>query len=223
MKKKIEAAISGPMFDLIGEVRRQGIPDVRIQKLIESGLFARLLKANVGGVDKVGFDRLLGLQGPPSPMHISKGLFRGFDEVRAEFANLGLHIGEWASRMLNQINAEAYLPGIHKGVTIAIISSAKLGFSGEFSYREIFEAAAKKGWGKCTVEDAIMIRRSYWLQPYGEYIRIAMDPIPDGKENPSIFYLGNTDENGLLIEGVCGDLDRRWSHHSMYWAFRSES
>jgi hypothetical protein len=47
-----------------------------------------------------------------------------------------------------------------------------------------------------------------------------MDAIPDAKGNPSIFRLDCTDEDGLSIGGICGDLDRKWDDGKrVYWLF----
>lgn len=217
--KRLEAGISGPMIDLIGEVGRQGATNERLRRLNESGLFARLLKANVGEVDVAAFEQLLGLQGPPSPLRIVRNYFSSLSEMR-EALRLGkCSVGKWANEMLD-ILAMVPRPAEvkYEPKMIAIVSNEWLGIPNSWTYLQILESGEKRGLRRCIPDDAIMIRLKYKKQPYGEHIRVAMDPVPDIKGDPSIFRLENTDEDGLKIDGICGHPDREWSGKT-YWAF----
>lgn len=220
---RVEAGISGPMLDLIGEVGRQRASNERIRRLNESGLFARLLKANVGEVDIAAFEQLFGLQGPPSPLRIVRNYFPALLDLREALRLEKCYVGKWANEMLDILAMVPRAAGAKpEQKMISIVSNEWLGLPDKWTYRQVLASGAKRGLGKCIPEDALMIRLKYKKQPYGEHIRVAMEPVPNIKGNPSIFQLENTDEDGLKIDGICGDLDREWSSTGkVYWAFEN--
>lgn len=224
MSKKLEAAISGPMFDLIGEVRRQGVPDVRIQKLIESGLFAKLLRANLGEVNKEAFERVLGLAGPPDSLCITTGGVVSYLGIKAQIYREGMRVGAWGENMICRLARTCISPEDEEERERGIVfrSNESLGIIGSFDLRRVFAAGEARGLKLCMPEDALKVRLMYRSQPHRERIRVAMNPIPGGEESPSIFHLEYTDEDGLVIDGICGDLDRKWAERAnLYWMFRS--
>lgn len=63
----MKEAISGPMFDMIAEVRRQETSVEQLQELMETGLFADLLKAKAKAIDRNAFRQLVGLKPLDAP------------------------------------------------------------------------------------------------------------------------------------------------------------
>lgn len=212
-------AISGPMFDLIGEVRRQDPSEERIKKLNESGILAMLLKANLEYVDKDAIARALGLNGPPQSMQIAAELIR--DEPAKDVARalsraaigLGYVMYPWAELIFDAYykndDRRHPLPG-PSIVQAVIVSTEQLGLSSQFTLPQVFEAGSVKGLKKCIPDNAVSVRVGYRNQPYREDVRVAMDPIRVEGVGPIILRLGCNDESGLMIDGMCGDLDRTW-------------
>lgn len=223
MGRKQGAAISGPMFDLIAEVRRQGISDVRIQRLMGSGAFTKLLRANIGAIDGHALERVLGLAGPPNVLQIKTGGAVSYSGIRTQTFREGISIGTWGDDMICRLARTPIDPSDEEiGVREVVFrSSESLGIGGEFDLRRVFAAGKANGLKLCMPEDAFKARLAYRSQPYEEHIRVAMEPIPGKEESPSIFRLDCTDEDGLSIDGMCGDLDRKWDDRkNLYWMFR---
>lgn len=226
MGRRLESAISGSMFDLIGEIRRQHVSDERIRKVNESGLFAKMLKANVAEIDREAFERVLGLAGPPTELCIITGGVVNYSAIKDQIRRSRMHVADWAEDMICGLARTHVTPKFDDEESgsrkIVFKSNEDLGFSGSFDLRRVFAAGKDQGLTLCKPEDPLRVRLLYRLQPYGWQIRVAMDPIPGREEAPSIFRLECTDEEGLSIDGICGDLDRKWDERrNLYWMFRS--
>ena len=214
-------AISGPVVDLLQELRQHD--EMRVKKLLDAGLLTRLLKANVKEVNLDSFEQILGLKGPPSPLRITRNFFGTIDGARQVLKKAGISVGIWGNEMLAEASKVEKSDRLAmEEVCMVFISNEALGYPCQFTHREIFVSAAKRGLQKCIIDDAIAARIQYRLQPYDMHIRIAMDAVPDKNGSKSIFRLDCTDENGLSIDGIWGDLDKVWSNREgepTYWAF----
>lgn len=70
------------------------------------------------------------------------------------------------------------------------------------SFREICARARQAGMVLCPSELGPHLRLQYGDQPYGEYLWVAMKPIPRVKVAPSIYHLGNSAEQGAFLVPV---------------------
>jgi hypothetical protein len=69
----------------------------------------------------------------------------------------------------------------------------------------------------CQPEDAYYLRMAYSDQPKGEWVRLAMDTIPDSDGFPSVFYLGHGDDGMWLDSGWCNP-DDGLDHDTLWFA-----
>jgi hypothetical protein len=89
------------------------------------------------------------------------------------------------------------------------LSVAELGLAGKnASLAEIYARALKLGFELCPAEVAPQLRLQYMNQPLGEFLHIAMAPIPTRSGRPVILVVANGGE-GLHILSSDGGGDVR--------------
>ncbi len=79
--------------------------------------------------------------------------------------------------------------GLRRTVNLVKLSGRDLGFDTAAPYREICEAALALGLELCPAEAALALRLQYPEQPRGEWIWVAMEPLPSRRSDSYIFML----------------------------------
>ena len=117
----------------------------------------------------------------------------------------GHRVGDYASQMLDMV----VVASAKTEVDLVVASVAELGFKSGATYEAICTRAKKEfGLERCPAEVGPKLRLEY-NQPYGELLRIAMEPISDSS-------------GGLYIFGVDYDNNNRWlygyyGYHDYFW------
>ncbi|SFM86180.1 hypothetical protein SAMN05428949_1082 [Chitinophaga sp. YR627] len=110
----------------------------------------------------------------------------------------------------------------HISSEIALIRTTlrALGLEDGVSYADIFAAAEKAGLALCPPELGPRLRLAY-DQPYEETLVIAMTPIKDEDNLPSVFTVHHWDWGQGLGACCCGksDIEDDW-HADSEWVFR---
>lgn len=89
------------------------------------------------------------------------------------------------------------------------LSPASLGFKRLPEYREMVEAAGKRGFDLLPAETALHLRLAYEHQPMGEGLVMGMEPILDRGEYPRVFYLAHNPD-GLFLSYAWTDMGASW-------------
>jgi hypothetical protein len=85
-------------------------------------------------------------------------------------------------------------------VQLAALSVSELGFQeNPVSLAEIYARAAKLGYELCPAEIGPQLRLQYMNQPLGEFLHIAMQPVPTRRSRLVIFAVANGGEGLILI------------------------
>lgn len=130
---------------------------------------------------------------------IWKTITLGINKSPAEYRNKalevnGYRIGEYADKILNKVK----ISDMKIKIDLVLESVAGLGFKEGGYLHEIYARAIRLGRGElCPAEVGPALRQQYPDQPYGESLRIAMEPLTDSVGNPFLF----------VVEYV---LDDRW-------------
>jgi len=119
------------------------------------------------------------------------GLYESGKAYRQALFNAGFCIRDCASNILDKIQVSQ----TRVQLDLVILSVAELGFK-EARYDAICAKAKELGLQLCPAEVGPTLRLTYSDQPYGEWLWIAMDPLPDS-------------DGGLVAFGVAHGSDGR--------------
>jgi hypothetical protein len=132
-----------------------------------------------------------------SPEQAKKALFDNGDKISS-----------YAEDMLNKVSFSE--GGIE--YNLVEFSVEQLGFPRGAKLSEIYARAKERGLELCPAEVGPLLRLQYTNQPEGNYLRIAMEPLPDRDGDPSLFFVpcdyGESwlnDDRGHLDDGWRGD------------------
>lgn len=141
---------------------------------------------------------------------IKVGKFKTLDGLRKTFKKTGCKISEWASSIIGKPAFK--LASEETEVDLAKVSGYDLGFTARATRKDIYDRATKSGLFNlelCQAEDGPSLREQYLDQPYGEWLRIAMEPIADSSGGRSVFYVGRV--GGRLL------LDAHYGYPAFLW------
>jgi hypothetical protein len=113
----------------------------------------------------------------------------------------------------NFLNKEIFST-VGNSVNLVLVSVWDLGFHEGSQLRQIYAAAERRGWYRCSVEMGLELRRQYLNQPKLEKLIIAMDPVKDPSGAPFLLYLSN--ERGLWLGRTGGNLLGEWSSPTLF-------
>ncbi|KKS43753.1 MAG: hypothetical protein UV48_C0016G0002 [Candidatus Azambacteria bacterium GW2011_GWA2_42_9] len=114
-------------------------------------------------------------------------------EYRNALKANGCHIGDYADQILNKVKVSE----TETQLDLIVMTVAELGFKKGAIRKQIYDRAIELGLELCPAEVGPALRLRYPDQPYGEWLRISMDPITDSDGDPGVF-------------GVDRDGDERW-------------
>ena len=97
----------------------------------------------------------------------------------------GFRIGHWADDLIRK--PRFTMSPRKTEVLLAVASVTDLGFRTGGSYRDICARALELGLEFCPAEVGPQLRLQYDDQPFGEWLRVAMEPILDSDGHPGIF------------------------------------
>ena len=137
---------------------------------------------------------------------ITLGLYESAKAYRKTLIKAGFAIGDWSSDILNKIQVSQ----TRVQLDLVILSVAELGF-GEATPRDKIYARAKElGLELCPAEVGPALRLAYPNQPYVEWLRIAMDPIPDSGGDLGVFGV-DRDSGDPWLSGCYGVPGYLWN------------
>ena len=141
---------------------------------------------------------------------ITLGLNQSPSEYRKALKANGYRVGDYADQILNKvkISGETQLDLVVKTV-------ADLGFKDGARRDAIYARAKELGLELCPSEVGPALRLVYQDQPYGEWLRIAMEPITDSDGVLEVFVVDHDDDERWLLgdyddPGYFWDAGRRW-------------
>jgi hypothetical protein len=115
-------------------------------------------------------------------------------------------VGDYAGQILNKI--EVFQTPIE--LDLVVMTVGELGFSGSARRDAIYDRATNElGLQLCPAEVGPALRLAYKDQPYGEWLRIAMEPITVSDGHPGVFGVGN-DEGARWLDSYYGRPDIVW-------------
>jgi len=119
-------------------------------------------------------------------------------------------LGQSANEILGRAGFESNAR--REDVQLVLLSGKDIGFrpDSQLSLRDLYAHALARGYALCPPEVGPALRMQYTNQRIGEFLHVAMSPIPDYAGNPTIFLVGNGG-TGLLLVGASGDPDLRVS------------
>ena len=121
------------------------------------------------------------------------------DDIRQALTSAGFRIGTWADDILGKPAFTA--AAAESTLDLVVASVAELGFRNGATTADIYARAKSFGLELCPAEVGPQLRLQYADQPYGEWLRIAMEPISDSDGNPFIFDVGRDGRGRWLDDG----------------------
>ncbi len=117
-------------------------------------------------------------------------------------------LGDSANEIIGR--PEFKLSRTPRQIQLVLISGKDLGFQPDSqpSLREIYERAEGRGYLLCPPEAGAQLRLQYTNQKVGEFLPVAMRPVPDYSGHLTIFSVGNGG-TALLLIGTSGSPEVR--------------
>ncbi len=128
---------------------------------------------------------------------ITIGINKSPSAYREALKANGYHIGDYADQILKRMKVSE----TEVQIDLVVMTVAELGFKGGVRRDAIYARAIELGLELCPAEVGPALRLAYQDQPYGEWLRIAMEPISDSGDFLEVF-------------GVDRGGDERWLHGS---------
>ncbi|MDO8664011.1 MAG: hypothetical protein Q7K44_00445, partial [Candidatus Liptonbacteria bacterium] len=178
MKEK--DATLGQGIKMLTLIEQKETPCEQLQKLLASGLLSDLLDADVDGIDRDTFRRVIGLKPIEHSFPLWKTIkldtgLKTADDFRKALKQSGCKIGNWGNDILG--NPAFTVSDTETEVDLVNVSVAELGFKNGAPRKDIYERAVSLGLELCPNEVGPQLRLQYTDQPKGEWLRIAMEPI----------------------------------------------
>ena len=130
---------------------------------------------------------------------ITLGVYGSVKAYREALTKAGFQIGAWANDILNKTQVSQS----QVQLDLVVLSVAELRFSKAVRYDAICAKAKDFGFELCPPEMGLALRLAYPDQPYGEWLRIAMNPIvypvyPGSV--PQLFVVGHGNDGRILLK-----------------------
>ena len=140
----------------------------------------------------------------PTWKTISLGTYASATAMLAALDAASVHVGDTAEAALHR---PAFVVGrTQTDVQLVVVSAAELGFDGRASLGAIYTRASKFGYEPCPPEVAVQLRLHYRDQPVGEFLDIAMQPVPTYGGDLIDLTVANGGA-GLMLVGAAATLD----------------
>jgi hypothetical protein len=150
---------------------------------------------NACQLNRIGFASPYGF---PIWKAVDLGVYRDANAVREAFrtAPYLIHIDHRADQILNRITfVQTDTP-----LNLVLTRVSDLGFGEDgASLKDIYEHASRLGLALCPAELGPALRLAYLDQPFGEYLRIAMQPVARSDGNATDFSVAKGLAGWLLI------------------------
>jgi len=159
--------------------------------------------------------KMVGRATAPFPVFktVTLGVHDSVKAYRKALNEAGFRISDWASDILNKIK----LSQNQVQLDLIRISGADLGFKEAVRYDQICAKAKELGLELCPAEVGPALRLAYPDQPYGDWLRIAMESISDSGGYLWIFGVFRGDVDRWLGAGYGGP-DGLWGPGDV-WVF----
>ena len=119
----------------------------------------------------------------------------------------GMNVSDWSADMMKQ---DAFtVVDKEEQINLVNISVADLGFDQATRYDAICQRAKERGLELCPPEVGPQLRLQYLDQPFGEWIRVAMEAIRDSDGDLLVFRVVRNDV-GLWLYSYYGSPDDLW-------------
>lgn len=119
----------------------------------------------------------------------------------------GMNVSDWSADMMKQ---DAFtVVDKEEQINLVNISVADLGFDQATRYDAICQRAKERGLELCPPEVGPQLRLQYLDQPFGEWIRVAMEAIRGSDVDLDVFVVGH-DDDGLWLHSRYGNPDDLW-------------
>lgn len=135
------------------------------------------------------------------------------DDFSKALKQSGCKIGDWGNDILGKLAFTA--SDTEAEVDLVNVSVAELGFKNGATRKDIYDKTEELGLELCPNEVGPQLRLQYKDQPNGEWLRIAMEPIPDSGGDLFIFRVAHGVDD-LWLHGDNGDPDDFWDGHSRF-------
>jgi hypothetical protein len=150
---------------------------------------------NACKLNRIGFASPYGL---PIWKAVDLGVYRDATAVRDAFRTTPvlIHIDNLADQILNRITfLQTDTP-----LNLVLTRVSDLGFGEDgASLKDIYDRASRLGLALCPAEVGPALRLAYLDQPFGEYLRIAMQPVARSDGNAMDFVVAKGLAGWLLI------------------------
>jgi hypothetical protein len=117
--------------------------------------------------------------------------------------------------LTKQVLKKTPFSGEKKNFKLVSFSVESLGFPNGATTKDIFDKAKELGLDLCPAEVGPQMRLQYTDQPLNEYLYIAMDPITDADDAPSVFGV-ECDDGGSWLDASDAKPEYRWSSYSRF-------
>ena len=136
---------------------------------------------------------------------ITLGVYESVKAYREALTKAGFRIGDWATDILNKIQVSQS----QVQLDLVMRSVAELGFEEAARYDAIYAKAKELGLQLCPAEVGPALRLTYSDQPCGEWLWIAMDPLPDSYGGLVVFGVAHA-RDGRVLAGDDGVSAYAW-------------
>jgi hypothetical protein len=198
-----------------------------VSQVLPSDLSEDLMRAwveNPKQLQKILKDALCS---PPMPSELKRfrtiqlGIYRDANRLRRALKERGFRIGPRADDILAK---PAFTVSTDKAeVDLMVISPAELGFSDGASYKDICTRAIELGLELCPAEVGPQLRLQFDDQPWGDWLRIAMQPIEGSDGHFGIFAVGRDYVTPCLRGGDDGRPETFWPAHERFVFMRGKT
>lgn len=202
--------LTGFFTNLVAGLKKDGLEDEQIHDLLvgkRSEEFLDKIRAVAREMNKK--------IAAPFPVFktITLGLYDSVKAYRKALGRAGFHIGDWASDILNKIEVSQN----QIQLDLVRVSGADLGFKEAVRYDRICARAKELGLELCPAEVGPALRLAYPDQPYGEWLRVVMEPITGSGGSLGVFLVVHASA-ARWLGSDCGYPDDLWGS-SVVWVF----
>lgn len=128
------------------------------------------------------------------------------EQYEQSITELGYIVSDYAKHMMQQMSP---LSG-SQSINLVSFTVEQLGFPSGATYAQIKSKAQELGLKLCPPQVGPELRLQYTDQPNSEYLRIAMDPIPDPFGDPSLFRVHRYDDGAPWLLNGFGHGGYQW-------------
>jgi hypothetical protein len=140
---------------------------------------------------------------------LTLGTYKGVNALRAALDAARVRVGDSADEILGR--PAFTFSQTRVDLDLVVVSVSELGFHDSTSLGEIYRRAGELGLELCPAEVAPLLRLQYLNQPMGEFLNVAMRPLPTYAGDLVALSVANAGTGPLLIGGAGhGDVLLNW-------------